>query len=150
MQATSASPVADHARLVGRRYRAHIARGRHRRQAGRLDKMKRLYTIAYCMFVVAIACRVGALIQAGRALEVRARAITLGETDRALAKQKSDARVRVALGSDLAGLTAAGLGIAAWIGSMVRARRSGNRLAPVVVIPSGLLLIYVMLSLVMV
>ncbi len=110
--------------------------------------MKALYIIACCMFIAAIACQLNALRHAGQAATVLAKAVSADESGRAAANQEADASGRIHRKYSVAGMSAALLGAASWVGSWTEGRRTTRRLTPVW--PLVLLIAYVMLNLVMV
>ena len=110
--------------------------------------MKALYVLACCSFLAAILCDLCAKRQFSASAVGVARSVALGEPEQASARQEADAARHTGSGLALAGLFAAGLGVASWAVSMVQAVRLGKRLTPV--IPLILLIAYAMLYLLMV
>ena len=104
--------------------------------------MKALYVIACCLFLTAFASEWVSEDHYTTAMVAIAKSIGLTEAEQTKAKALSIVEVQVGNRYCLAGLFAAGLGVAAWIVSFTRGRREGRRLTPV--IPLVLCVAYVM------
>lgn len=112
----------------------------------RKNGVKALYVLACCGFLAAILCDLSAKRHFSASAVGVARSVALGEPEQASARQGADAALHTGSGLALAGLFAAGLGVASWAVSMVQAVRLGKRLTPV--IPLILLIAHAMLHLV--
>ncbi len=110
--------------------------------------MKTLYVIACCLFLAAIVLDGYGKHYASTAAQISAKAVEASESDRAFARQESDAGLHKCALLNGLGMVTAAAGLPVWLASLILAKRRGKRMSPV--LPLVLFVGYLLLFCVMV